>query len=301
MRTTVIAPLTLLLALSACKTTGATYGSGVGDAILEHAPYYAGQRVAADPAQRIAHFPIAYQRGATQMASFDPAGERGTPMAQLLAEMNAYLDSLGTAAGATVRVGALPAGTPPDVRFGCETEPGASLDECLERDDRKALGRGGEYMMLAVGRPSSEWIASAAQAIERAGATRGLVLTLETTNYLPRQRGWRGSKSVELGTDYSVNLPWLTSLETPVMVLQLTGALVERDGRALRIGAEGMMPKRTPLVASGLGAQALLTDEDVQALRALRRDDLAGRPLVWQAALRTIVAELTGRRDLAPR
>jgi len=98
-----------------------------------------------------------------------------------------------------------------------------------------------------------------------------------------------------------VELPWLTSLETPVSVLQLTGALVGRDGRAVRIGAEGLLAKRTGLVASAFGLQALLSDEDVQQLRTTRRDDLAGRPLVWQAALRSLVAELTGRAELAPR
>ncbi|HZA51832.1 MAG TPA: hypothetical protein VE549_13900 [Myxococcaceae bacterium] len=36
-----------------------------------------------------------------------------------------------------------------------------------------------------------------------------------------------------------MSLPWLTSLETPVSVLQLTGALIDRSGQAVRIGAEG--------------------------------------------------------------
>ena len=68
-------------------------------------------------------------------------------------------------------------------------------------------------------------------------------------------------------------------------VVQLTGALVGRDGSAVRIGAEGMMAKRTNIALSALGADArdpTRTSND----RTLRREDLPGQPLVWQVALR---------------
>ena len=218
-------------------------------------------------------------------------------MASHAPETNAYLDSLA----ATARLTSVPRGTPPDVRFGCETDPAGPDDECKARDKDRALGRGGEYMMLRVGRPSADWISGATAALDAAGASGLLVLTLEVADYLPKQRGLRGDKEVELGTNHTVGLPWLTSLETPVSVLQLTGVLVGRDGLAIRIGAEGMLARRTSLVASAVGAQRVLSDQDVKQLRAARRDDLPGRPLVWQAALRNMVAELTGRPALAPR
>jgi hypothetical protein len=84
-------------------------------------------------------------------------------------------------------------------------------------------------------------------------------------------------------------------------VLQLTGALIDPDGRATRIGAEGLYPRRTRLLVSAIGGQELLSDEDVERLRSERRDDLPGRPLVWQVALRNLVAQLTGRSEVAPR
>jgi hypothetical protein len=49
---------------TACATTGATLGSGVGDAYLEHPPYYAGvpmEGVRGDSSP-IAHLAVAYQR-----------------------------------------------------------------------------------------------------------------------------------------------------------------------------------------------------------------------------------------------
>jgi len=148
-------------------------------------------------------------------------------------------------------------------------------------------------MKLTVGRPSAEWTAWMQEAMDANGVSQTLVLTLELGQYLPRQSGILGRKSVELGTGHEVPLPWLTSLETPVTVLQLTGALVGRDGRAIRIGAEGLVAKRTRLTVSSMRAQELLRDEEVAELRTLRRADLPGEPLAWQVAIRTLVEQLT--------
>ena len=285
-----LATLFPVLLLAACASTGATLASGVGDTFLERAPWYAGRSVT-DDARTVA-LPVAYQRGAVQPASFDPSAASGSPTAELLREMNAFLDSLGTEAG-IARIAA-PAGTPPDVRFGCETDP---TGDCAARDEGSALGRG-ERMHLAVGRPSREWAAALDSTLAATAAARALVLSLETGQYLVRQTGLRGSKSVELGTGHVVDLPWLTSLETPVSVVQLTGALMGPGGRALRIGAEGILARRTSFGISALGAQALVTDEDIARIRTLRRDDLPGQPLAWQVAMRTLVAELTSRPEL---
>src|SRR5687768_8534943 len=114
-----------ILSVGGCATTGSTLGSGVGDRLLDEPPYYAGRGVSLDHAT-VAHLPIRYQRGGSQEAMFDPAGGRGTPVATLLAEMNAYLDSLGATVRVAAPAAALP-GTPPDVRFGCEQR---HLGEC---------------------------------------------------------------------------------------------------------------------------------------------------------------------------
>jgi hypothetical protein len=282
--------LVLTALVSACAT-GSTYRSGVGDRMLEHPPYYAG----AAPADtgRLGHFSVAYQRGSIQSPIFEPRGDAGTPIAALLAEMSAYLDSLGV----TARITALPQGTPPDVRFSCETPTaGAGADdECATGEAGGALGRDDIVMHLAVGRPSAQWIASAAAAMDSARVTSALVITLEISQYRVRQRGLRGDKEVELGTDHTVSLPWLTSLETPVSVLQLTGARIGRDGRAQRIGAEGLFARRTSFPISVLGGQSLISDAEIEQARTARRDDLPDRPLVWQLALRNLVRGLSGR------
>ncbi len=292
--------------LGACATTGATFGSGVGDAFPVTPPYTAGARttVAADSSIRIGVLPVQFQPGAGQSGIFDPRSAPGSPVAQLLAEMNAYLDSITTRSGARpVRLitGAsaersLPEGADlgvaPDVRFGCITELDLPGEDCATRGD-SALGRGRQAMKLAVGRPDANWVRWVARTMDAANTPVTLVLTLEVGQYLMKQRGLVGRKVVELGTGHEQELPWLTSLETPVTVLQLTGALLGRDGKAMRIGAEGIVAKRTPLLASAVGAQALLSDADVTLVRSTRREDLPGQPLAWQVALRTLVEQLT--------
>ncbi|HEU4630804.1 MAG TPA: hypothetical protein VFS08_13715 [Gemmatimonadaceae bacterium] len=291
---------TLLLVATGCATTGATFRSGVGDAFPNRPPYYAGAPVRADSI-RAGHLPVAYQRGGSQPSFLDPAAGAGSPVAALLAEMSAFLDSLGATtplAASGAAPGAASAGVPPDVHFGCETD---ASGDCVRSEEGGALGRGRTTTMrLAVGRPSPEWVASARGAMDAAGVGRALILTLEVGQYWTTQSGLRGDKAVLLGTGHEAPLPWLTSVETPVTVLQLTGALVDRDGQAVRIGAEGLLARRTSLGMSGLGAQALLSDEDVERLRTLRRDDLPGAPLAWQVALRHLVAQLSGRSDVAP-
>lgn len=302
---------TLLLAMlvTGCASTGATFRSGVGDAFLEHPPWYAGAAVTASVGDgRIGHLPVAYQRGATQPAMFDPGISAESATGMLLADLDAYLDSLTKASGVSIRLvegGKVSAVTsqlttsPPDVQFGCITDDGTPWGDCAVNDGG-ALGRGRQRMRLAVGRPSAEWIGWMSDVMREQGVGRALVVTLEIGQYQMRQRGILGTKEVEVGTGHTVGVPWMTSLETPVMVLQLTGALVGADGKAIRIGSEGFAVRRTPLLASALGAQQLFSDDDMQKARAARRDDRVGRPLAWQVAMRHLVAQLTGRSDLAP-
>jgi len=266
--------------------TGATIRSGVGEQRLEEPPYYGGNHVFDGGV--IAHPSITFQRGATDSEIFDPKSTEGTPVHALLAEMNAYLDSLAI----TKPLGPINVrGTPPDIQFGCGST--ASVDSCEETEDYR--------LRLAVARPSKSWIESIRDVAANANARRVLLINLETGNYWPNQKNLRGQKNVLLGTGYALDIPWLTALDKPVSVLQLTGALMDTTGMAVRIGAEGLMAKRTNIVLSGLGVQAVISDEDVTQIRTARRTDLSGSPLVWQVALRNLVAQLTGRSELVVR
>jgi hypothetical protein len=276
-----------LLALAAgCATTGSTLRSGVGDRQLEHPPYYAG--IIASSQTRIVHLPIDYQRGASQPALFDPSDGAASAVSAFLEEMNAFIDSVR--AGTALRVARTAAAVPPDVYFGCERD---ATDDCVERGD-SVLGRRGTAMRLAIERPSRAWIERAAIALDSVGATHALVLTLEIGQYWARQNGVLGRKTVELGTNYVENLPWLTSLEQPVTVLQITGALIGRDGKAVRIGAEGLLAQPTRLVESSVGLQRLITAEQVNRARSLRHTQRPEQPLAWQLAICQLLNQLAG-------
>jgi len=270
---------------AACASAGTTYQSGVAPKSFDRPPFYAGADV--PNVTNVAHLPLRYQRGAEQGAQFEPQGASGSPAAALVAEMNAYLDSI--AASAKLSPKSAEVGTAPDVHFGCLPEPAGG--DCVGDGDADAQ----HQLQLSVGRPSQDWIGWIGTALDSASRDKALIITLELGQYWPRQKGFGLGKEVRLGSDYTVGVPWLTSLEQPVAVVQLTGALVGRDGLAIRIGAEGMLAKRTHIALSAIGAQSLVTDEDIERLRTLRRDDLPRQPLVWQVALRTLVSQLTGQ------
>jgi hypothetical protein len=281
---------------SACATTGATFRSGVGDSFPLHPPYYAGKAVPNGAV--VGFFPITFQRGATQPEDFDPKSSAGTPLGMLVADMNRYLDSLGV--GKPLAENATMPGTAPNVDFGCIRT--TSPFDCDPLDNQQALGRGDQRnLRLAVGRPSDDWSKWAAEQMAGSAVPNALLINLEISDYYIRQTGLVGRKEVELGTGYTISVPWLTGLDTPVNVLQLTGALVNPDGTAKRIGAEGLVARRTGMVVGALAAQRVITDDDIAQLRNARRGDLPGGPLVWQVALRNLDAQLAGRPELAMR
>src|SRR6185295_10598840 len=82
---------------AACATAGATYKSGVAPKSFDRPPFYTGATVTPND-KPATHLPIRYQRGAEQGAQFEPKADAGSPAAVLVAEMNAFLDSLAVSA-----------------------------------------------------------------------------------------------------------------------------------------------------------------------------------------------------------
>lgn len=279
--------LTVATGVFTAACSGATVGSGVGDAVLTRPPFGAGRLPATDAV--IAHAPVVYQPGAVNVTSFDP---KTAAVAELVADMNAYLDEMLGRRPVSAEIAER--GDRPDVQFSCVTD---AIDECAEdgpvRDGRRE-------MRLAVTRAPAQWAQWLAEALSHESATHALLLTVEVGEYWPRQKNLLGAKEIELGAGHVVGLPWLTGLDRPVSVIQLTGALVDSTGRAVRIGAEGMLARRTNLLIGAIDAQVLITDDDVATLRTAVREDLPGRPLVWRAALHDLIEGLTGHRNPNP-
>jgi hypothetical protein len=270
-----------MLVLEGCASGGLRLGLGAQS--FRRAPYYAG-RVAASGS--IAWLPITYQRGGSQPPSWDPRG--GPAMDALLAEMNAYLDSL--IPGARLTIPSPAPGTPPDVRFACAMDVAG---DCLsEGDEPSTPAEEARSMTLSVERATAAFTDWFATALAGTGSSHAVLITLELAPFWPRQTGLRGNKVVDLGTGYSQELPWLTALDDPIWAVELTGALLDSTGRAVRIGAEGLFARRTRFAIGAIGGQEMVTEEDIAELRTLRRADLPAGPLAWQVSLGELVKGL---------
>lgn len=168
----------------------------------------------------------------------------------------------------------LPAKGGPSIYLGCELESEV-IGNC--NDETRA-------MVHAVTHPGKKW----RQATQELLAAEGHVLILELTiaDHWLTQRGLGGKKEVPLGAGRVQKAPWLTSLDTPVEVLQLTGMIVDARGKVVRSGVEGIAAVPTRFLESVAGLQRTITDEQVEEIR---RD-----PGV-RAALDALLANLLGR------
>lgn len=267
--------LAVACAAIAALATGAAASTTTSTRPAKQPPFYRGEAPAVNGAGRL---PVALSLPPGTPASWLPV----PALERLATEMDAWLegrqpDSLLVLEGLSQKA------AQPAVYLGCALD---ITDECSQEERSN---------VLAVTSADKRWRQALAPAARGAGVEHVLVVNLQLAPHWIRQKGLKGAKQIPLGTGHAQELPWLTSLDTPVWVLQVTGAVVDAEGQMLRSGAEGIWALRTPFRASALGAQKLVTDEDVEHLRTeLRRDDLAGAPLGWQAALGELVRQLLG-------
>jgi hypothetical protein len=150
--------------------------------------------------------------------------------------------------------------------------------------------------VMRVRTPSRRARTLLAAALHDRKADYALFVSVSLTDHWVRQKGLLGKKSVELGTANPVSIPWLTDLDTPVQILQINGVLLDREGKVVRGGAEGLAFKRTSF--SWIPGQEVLTAGELTAVLDERRDDLEGAPRRLEAAVRNLVGQLLGRDHL---
>lgn len=264
-------------ALLACLLAGVA-GAATTRGNLDRPPYYDGKlKVAVRPA---AHVPVKYR---VVPGSLDPTPARSKALAAVLDSLNSELSRLGLTVALAADMGTQ---RPPDVTFGCRrggTEPNGTpraSDEVDPTEPRRMA-----FRLEDASKPWRELVRLAA-----GDSLRAIVcVQLGFDEYWVRQKDWKGNKVIDLGSTRSMPLTWLTSLDDPVQVLQLTAALVAPDGRVIRVGAEGLLARRTGMTASMVGAQEILTEDD---LRTLTEPGPDGSAPVWRAALRELVSRL---------
>lgn len=244
---------------------------------FDRPPYYDG-KVAPAPG-RPAHVTVSFR---DEFASLDPTPARSKALAALL-------DSLQIELGRTGRTHALPVAATlegrPDVRFGVRrggTGPDGTPRSATEIDPAEP-----RRMTFEVEGPSKAWRQGVLAAM---GDSMSLVVSVQLgfDELWVRQKDWKGNKTIAIGTDRAVPVAWLTSLDDPVQVLQLTGAVVDREGKVRRVGAEGLVARRTGMSASVAGLQETLSEDDLRSILAAP----SGEEPVWRAALRQLLTSL---------
>jgi hypothetical protein len=145
-------------------------------------------------------------------------------------------------------------------------------------------------MVFRITQPSRAW----KKKWNPEGKPYTLVLELSVTGYSARVKNLLLEKELILGTGYTEPLPWITSTEKPVTVLQLTTFLLNQYGRIVRAGAEGIYVRPDSFFDFMLGSSSLIDDEDIETVISNhRRKDIPEHPLVWQAALEEILKRMT--------
>jgi hypothetical protein len=207
----------------------------------------------------------------------------------LAAAINAYLDSVGEyhilPDSIVSEKGA------PSVHVGSsEGESAPPAAEMMREEHDKY-----PPMVIHIQRPSKEWRAKLAELLDNSNAQYMLVINLGFSEYPKSDKGMFGKKVV-LGTGYERDIRFLSAEDKPVEVLQLTGILLDSGGNILRAGAEGLFHEDTPFWAQVMELKKAIDDRTLQRLVSEeRREELPGQPLVWQAGLQNLLANLLGR------
>ena len=252
---------------------------------LEEAEFYvdvgSGGRTVAD---RTLLLPAALDPELTDVLGY---GGRAAEFAPLLAAVNADLQR--RACCTFLADPALPPGAP-HVYVGSavgEFAPPEGEQQVLPQDQFPP-------MVLHLRRPSAAWQQATRELLAREGASHAVVVALGVSQY-PKGREGVFGKKVVLGTGHEEPIRFLTAEDKLLEVLQVTGVLVDAQGRVVRAGAEGILARDTPFAAQVFDVEKVLDDRTLQqALTVERRADLPGSPLKWEVALGNLVAGLRG-------
>jgi hypothetical protein len=155
-------------------------------------------------------------------------------------------------------------------------------------------------MVLHLERPSDAWRRDASARAAATGARYSIVAMLGVSQY---GKGYSGPfrKEVVLSTGHREPIRFLTSEDTPVEVLHLTGVLVDADGWPVRAGAEGVILRDTPFAMQVLGLAQILDDLSLERVVTDElRTDLPGSPLKLDVAFDNLLAQLTRSPPLVP-
>lgn len=276
----------VILALSvAALTGGAVQAAVVAETHrLGDAPYYVDVRTAPPPGTCAVVLPAAVD---PELPGSFGYGDRLDEFAPLVDALNAHIGALRGCIRA--------AGAAPGVQGAPRVYVGSaeSDDAPIDVGDQRLPGDRFAPMVLHLARPGNEWRRQVTSILRDDGANHAIVVQLGLSQYM---KGYSGAfrKEVVLGTGYRQPIEFMTAEDKPVEVLHLTGMLVDSQSRVVRAGAEGIVLRDTPFLAQALDVTRGFDDEEIaRVLVDQRRHDLPGAPLAIDAALDSLLAQLT--------
>jgi hypothetical protein len=277
----------LLLSLLSCAGTQISWMRSSTTKRVKKAPYYDGK--VNTISNRIGHLPITFDN---RLQKAWVGMNRGQFMLPISEEMNTFLDDLNI----TTKLSEidLPISEAPDIYVGDASAFGAPTSPIdIDNDENP------RSMIIYKSDPSKSWREKLSQVSATGDVDYVLFITIGFSDFFLRQKNILGSKVLELGTNYTLQINWFSDLDTPAEVFYVTGALLNKEGKIIRAGAEGIIAKKTGFFTSVFDLQDVLSEEDLQKLlKDERREDLPGQPLKWKVALQNLVAQLLNRDDL---
>lgn len=238
---------------------------------------------------RVVHAPLMFDKEMSEEFFYQG---RETILQPLMDTMNQYLDSL---AWSQPMAGSVPQKGLPWLFVGsseAETAPSATM---MMMDDHD------EYppMALYLDKPSKDWKKAFSQVMAEQQADYAILIWIGLTEYPKSDKGLF-KKKVVLGTHYEREIRFLSAVDKPVEVLQLTGVLLDKEGNVIRAGAEGFLHEDSPFWVQALEAGTTVDDNAIRKLfTEERREDLPGQPLTWKVAVENLVLQLTQRQRIS--
>ncbi len=202
--------------------------------------------------------------------------------------MNGYLDSLGWSQSFN---GDLSSQGEPYLFVGSSEAATAPPATEMMRDEQDLY----PPMALYLEKPSKEWRKKFSEQMQKEHGEFAVAIWLGLTEY-PKTNKGLFKKKVILGTGHEREIRFLSAVDRPVEVLQLTGVLLDKEGNILRAGAEGFLYEDSPFWVQALRAGTTIDDNAINNLQEeQRRSDLPGNPLAWKVALYNLMDQLLQR------
>ncbi len=148
-------------------------------------------------------------------------------------------------------------------------------------------------VVLHLDKPSKKWRDDFSKQFSETDGNYFLMIWIGFSEYPKADKGIF-KKKVVLGTGYEREIRFLSAIDKPVEVLQITGVLLDKKGNVVRAGAEAFFHEDTPFWVQVLEMSKSIDDKSLHnVILEEKRDDLPGNPLAWKVAVHHLLHQLT--------